>query len=64
MSSTVDVLKYLAAYAKGPAAYAEFTTSLIPTNDYTVLYETAREQADRPVSGTSPRQHAPNRSPR
>ncbi|QRY46140.1 hypothetical protein JVX93_04455 [Mycolicibacterium boenickei] len=39
MSSAVDVLKYLAAYAKGPAAYAEFTTSLIPTHDYTVLYE-------------------------
>lgn len=39
MSSTVDVLKYLAAYAKGPAAYAEFTASLIPTHDYTVLYE-------------------------
>jgi hypothetical protein len=39
MSSTVDVLKYLAAYAKGPAAYAAFTASLIPTHDYEIVYE-------------------------
>jgi hypothetical protein len=39
MSSTVDVLKYLAAYAKGPRSYAEFTASLIPTHDYQVIYE-------------------------
>ncbi len=42
MSSTVDVLKYLAAYAKGPAAYAAFTASLTPTHDYQVLCETQR----------------------
>jgi hypothetical protein len=42
MSSTVDVLKYLAAYAKGPAAYAAFTASLTPTHDYQVLCETER----------------------
>ncbi len=39
MSSKVDVLKYLAAYAKGPVAYAAFTDSLTPTHDYQVLYE-------------------------
>lgn len=42
MSSTVDVLKYLAAYAKGPEAYSAFQTSLISTHDYQVLYETER----------------------
>ncbi len=39
MSSTVDVLKYLAAFAKGPQAYAAFRASLVPTHDYTVLSE-------------------------
>ncbi|MBS9532916.1 hypothetical protein KIH27_04850 [Mycobacterium sp. M1] len=39
MWSEVDVLKYLAAYAKGPEAYAAFTASLLPTHDYQVLYE-------------------------
>lgn len=39
MSSTVDVLKYLAAYAKGPRAYSAFRDTLIPTHDYQVLYE-------------------------
>jgi hypothetical protein len=39
MHSTVDVLKYLAAYAKGHAAYAAFTASLIPTHDYRIVYE-------------------------
>ncbi|OHU31675.1 hypothetical protein BKG76_00195 [Mycobacteroides franklinii] len=39
MSSTVDVLKYLAAYAKGPQAYSAFQTTLIPTHDYKVLDE-------------------------
>lgn len=42
MLRTVDVLKYLAAYAKGPQAYADFHTSLIPTHDYQVVCETTR----------------------
>ncbi|OBG24081.1 hypothetical protein A5768_22170 [Mycolicibacterium fortuitum] len=54
MSSTVDVLKYLAAYAKGPAAYAEFTASLIPTHDYQVLCET-----ERTISSDLIREHHP-----
>lgn len=32
MSAEVDVLKYLAAYARGPEAYAAFTASLAPTH--------------------------------
>ncbi|MFV8174957.1 hypothetical protein [Mycolicibacterium peregrinum] len=52
MSSTVDVLKYLAAYAKGPAAYAAFTDSLTPTHDYQVLCET-----DRTISSDLIREH-------
>lgn len=40
MSSEVDVLKYLAAYARGPVAYAEFTDSLTPTHDYQIVCET------------------------
>jgi hypothetical protein len=45
MSSTVDLLKYLAAYAKGPEAYAAFTASLIPTHDYSVFYESRDSRA-------------------
>lgn len=54
MSSTVDVLKYLAAYAKGPAAYAALTASLTPTHDYQVLCETART-----ISSDLIREHQP-----
>ncbi|CAM3792723.1 hypothetical protein MYFR107205_26845 [Mycolicibacterium frederiksbergense] len=54
MSSTVDVLKYLAAYAKGPAAYAAFTESLTPTHDYQVLCET-----ERTISTDLIREHHP-----
>lgn len=43
MSSTVDVLKYLSAYAKGPEAYSAFTASLAPTHDYQVLHESERD---------------------
>lgn len=39
MSSTVDVLKYLAAFAKGPEAYEAFRASLVPTHDYEIHYE-------------------------
>lgn len=39
MSRTVDVLKYLAAHAKGPEAYTAFTESLVPTHDYEIYYE-------------------------
>ena len=42
MSSTVDVLKYLSAWAKGPQAYADFRVSLKPTHDYSAMYETER----------------------
>lgn len=42
MSSTVDVLKYLLAYANGPAVYAAFTESLVPTHDLQVHYESKR----------------------
>ncbi|WP_134071413.1 hypothetical protein [Mycobacteroides salmoniphilum] len=42
MSSTVDVLKYLAAYAKGPESYSEFRASLLPTHDYRMLCESER----------------------
>jgi hypothetical protein len=34
MSSSVDVLKYLSAWAKGPQAYYHFRVSLKPTHDY------------------------------
>lgn len=54
MSSTVDVLKYLAAYAKGPEAYAAFTASLTPTHDYQVLCETQRT-----ISSDLIREHHP-----
>ncbi|MDN5726180.1 MAG: hypothetical protein L0G99_09660, partial [Propionibacteriales bacterium] len=37
MSSTVDVLQYLSAYAKGPDAYAEFSASLVPTHRWQVV---------------------------
>lgn len=40
MSSTVDALQYLSAYAKGPQAYAAFTQSLIPTHSVQVISET------------------------
>ncbi|MFV8142043.1 hypothetical protein ACNQR7_31140 [Mycolicibacterium senegalense] len=43
MSSTVDVLKYLAAYARGPQVYAAFAASLIPTHDYQVLSDSQRD---------------------
>lgn len=39
MASTVDVLKYLSAYAKGPDAYAAFRQSLEPTHDLEVIAE-------------------------
>ncbi|WP_135356661.1 hypothetical protein [Mycolicibacterium sp. NCC-Tsukiji] len=42
MSSTVDVLKYLSAWAKGPQAYSDFRVSLKPTHDYSAMYETKR----------------------
>ncbi|SLC83879.1 hypothetical protein [Mycobacteroides abscessus] len=53
MASRVDVLKYLAAYAKGPEAYSAFVDSLIPTHDYQVLYEAERTN----VSGNLSRAH-------
>lgn len=40
MSSVVDVLKYLAAYARGPEAYAAFEASLVPTHTMQILRET------------------------
>lgn len=40
MFGKVDVLKYLAAYAEGPQAYAEFQATLAPTHDYQVVCET------------------------
>ena len=46
MSRTTDVLKYLSAYAKGPAAYAVFTESLRPTHDYRVLYRSRDDRWD------------------
>lgn len=52
MSFTVDALKYLSAYAKGPQAYAAFTQSLIPTHDLQVISESAQ----RPPRGM-PREH-------
>jgi hypothetical protein len=39
MSGTVDVLKYLTAYAAGPRAYNEFCASLTPTHEVTRLSE-------------------------
>lgn len=45
MFSTVDVLEYLAAYAKGPQAYAAFIESLAPTHDYDVTYESRSSTA-------------------
>ncbi|MCV7285368.1 hypothetical protein H7J87_08515 [Mycolicibacterium wolinskyi] len=52
MSSTVDVLKYLSAYAKGPEAYSAFTASLAPTHDYQVL-----QHSDRDISVGLSREH-------
>lgn len=40
MASTVDVLQYLRAYAKGPDNYAAFRASLIPTHHLTSLDDT------------------------
>ena len=51
MSSTVDVLKYLAAYAKGPEAYAAFTDSLTPTHDYQIVCESQRTISSDLVRG-------------
>lgn len=45
MSSVVDVLKYLAAYAKGPEAYAAFEASLVPTHTMQILRETTPSSA-------------------
>ncbi|WP_447911926.1 hypothetical protein [Microbacterium phyllosphaerae] len=39
MGSAVDVLKYLAAFAKGPATYRDFLASLEPTHLLEVLFE-------------------------
>ncbi len=51
---------YLAAYAKGPAAYASSPPALVPTDDYTVMYESRASRATRPVPATPSEQHAPN----
>lgn len=56
MSSTVDVLDYLAAYAKGPQAYSAFRASLVPTHDYQVLHHGGRD-----VSVSLSREHHPGR---
>lgn len=53
MSSEVDVLKYLSAWAKGPQAYYDFRVSLRPTHDYSAMYETKRSD----VSVDLARQH-------
>lgn len=53
MSSTVDSLKHLSAYAKGPLAYAAFAESLIPTHELHVISETAQ----RPPRAL-PREHS------
>lgn len=39
MSSTVDVLHYLSAFAKGPDAFSKFQASLVPTHDLDMLRE-------------------------
>ncbi|CAM3527913.1 hypothetical protein OCAE111667_14135 [Occultella aeris] len=56
MSSTVDVLKYLSAYAKGPEAYAAFTASLTPTHNLQVHHESQRS-----TSTDLAREHHPGR---
>ncbi|MBZ2196567.1 hypothetical protein [Occultella gossypii] len=56
MSSTVDVLKYLSAYAKGPDAYATFTASLSPTHNLQVHHESQRS-----TSTDLAREHHPGR---
>ena len=50
MSSTVDVLKYLSAWAKGPQAYSDFQVSLNPTHDYSAMYETKRSDVSVDLS--------------
>ncbi|WP_225433654.1 hypothetical protein [Mycolicibacterium mucogenicum] len=50
MSSTVDVLKYLSAWAKGPQAYYDFRVSLKPTHDYSAMYETKRSNVSVDLS--------------
>lgn len=47
MSSTVDVLKYLSAYAKGPQAFSALMASLVPTHDYDILYESRATSSTR-----------------
>lgn len=39
MSSKVDVLHYLHAYARGPQSHEAFLASLLPTHEYRVLFE-------------------------
>jgi hypothetical protein len=50
MSSEVDVLKYLSAWAKGPQAYYDFRVSLKPTHDYSAMYETKRSDVSVDLS--------------
>jgi len=50
MSSAVDVLKYLSAWAKGPQAYYDFRVSLKPTHDYSAMYETQRSDVSVDLS--------------
>lgn len=52
MVSTVDVLKYLHAYARGAEAYAALTASLVPTHEYEILSAAAADHA-----GTLLREH-------
>jgi len=56
MSSGTYVTKYLAAYAKGPEAYSDFTASLMPTHD---VRRISTEQP--PLSTTLMRPHHPGR---
>jgi len=50
MSSSVDVLEYLSAWAKGPEAYHDFKVSLQPTHDYSAMYETKRSDVSVDLS--------------
>lgn len=50
MSSSVDVLEYLSAWAKGPQAYHDFKVSLQPTHDYSAMYETKRSDVSVDLS--------------
>lgn len=50
MSSSVDVLEYLSAWAKGPQAYYDFRVSLKPTHDYSAMYETKRSDVSVDLS--------------